>query len=284
MPEQIVPDNETPIVDDSLHIGDDPIAQITELLGIEDESPDDDDAPRETDTDESPSEDEPKAETPAANPKNLNELAERLDIPVEELYAIEFPDEHGESHTLGQLKDLMGAENDYSERDAVLSEDRLQFEQDMLVARSQIEQIVKGLPPEALNPEVLALAKADYEKHLNIEADKLRVAMPEWKDPAARKADLELMAAHMKPYGFSMADLKGLQDSRLFKYLRDNQRREVHIATLTKGVKKKARDSKRMHGKQPPSKSKRQSIVERGRAATDNRGKVSAISDLLGAK
>lgn len=165
----------------------------------------------------------------AKPPKALKELAERLSLKPEDLYAIEVPMSDGKTKTLGQLKDLAAKEGDLSVRELAIEESRTRKEGDLLRAQAELRELVEALPKDALKPEVLNAVRQKHEAVLTRERTRTLEAIPEWRDEAKRTEDEAGMIEHLKGYGFPASYLKSIFDSRALKYIRENWQRETRI-------------------------------------------------------
>ena len=210
----------------------------------------------------------------AAKPKDLNDLAERLGLEVKDIYAIEFPNASGETHTIGELKDLMAQESDFSRRDHDLAERKVKQENELLRAKQQLSLVLKAIPADMINRELLAKANAELEAHLGDETRKLLSIIPEWGDAVVKEADLQGMGTHMEQYGFGRAEVDRIIDHRMVKYIRDNMQREKRMAKALEDVK----EVKRLPKGQ--SKSRTRSATK-APVPTSEGERTTAIADLL---
>jgi hypothetical protein len=177
-------------------------------------------------------------ETIKAPPKNLKELAEQLEVEVADLYALEFPAaEDGESHTLGELKDMLATQSDFTGRELELSERKVAFDSEQMQARQELETILKAIPPEALDPAVLQRAKQERAMYLEREGEKLLQTVPEWQDAEVRQSEMQGIAKHMQDYGFSDGQLDQMIDHRMLRYMRDNLNRKNLVENALSRVK-----------------------------------------------
>lgn len=270
-------------------IEDDTSSRVSAISALID--PDYDDAPA---PDESPEPEqeakEPVAERPegddpapdespqkVAKPKNLQELAERLEVEVKDIFDIEFISEgDGESHTLGEMKDLLKKDSDFSSRELELSERKIKQDNEVMRAKQQMQIIFQGLPAGTLTPELLAQSSKTLDAHLEDESRRLLSVIPEWSDPTARQADLEKMGAHMEQYGYSAAEVNRLNDHRMVKYIRDNMTREKTLAAALENVK----EVKKLPKGQGKSR-KRAAPRKIAQIPVTRIDKVSAIANLL---
>jgi hypothetical protein len=225
------------------------IGAIDELLGIEAEGqPAEPEKAKPTEPDTSLSEALAEAEKPpgdgesrkvAKPPKTLTELAERLEVEVKDLYAIEIPaaEDGGESHTLGSLKDEAAKQVDYAGRELALEERRVKLENDQVRARGELEVILSSLPPDAIKPDILKRAKAEREVFLDREAARVLDVIPEWENDQTKRDDLAGIGEHMAQYGFDKNHIDQVADHRMLRYMRDNFNRKRLVDKALAGVK-----------------------------------------------
>jgi hypothetical protein len=165
----------------------------------------------------------------AKPPKALKELAERLELKPEDLYAIEIPMSDGKSKTLGQLKDLAGKEGDLTARELRIEEERTRKESDLLRSQNELRELVSALPKDALKPEVVNAIRQKHEQHVSTERARTLELIPEWRDETKRTEEIAGMVEHLKGYGFPAQYLQAIYDSRALKYIRENMLREQRI-------------------------------------------------------
>jgi len=172
-------------------------------------------------TDESPP-DSGESQKPIETPKNLNELAERLNIEVAELYKMEFPDPtSGESHTLGELKDMLDNTADLASRELELNDRRVKQENEQVKTRQDLETVLKSLPPEAIKPEILAKARAEREVYLDRESVRVLDVIPEWSNDQTKRADWKGIQDHMAEYGYSANQVDNIAEHQMVRFMRD---------------------------------------------------------------
>lgn len=211
-------------------------------------------------------------------PKTLAELAERLDVNVADLYAIEVPasEDGGESHTLGSLKDEAAKQVDFAGRELEFEERRVKFGNDQAKARQELELVLAALPEGAIKPEMLATARREREVMLDREDARSIDVIPEWKDNDAKRADLVGIGEHMAQYGFDKSHIDQIFDHRMLRYMRDNLNRMKLVERAldkAKPVKKIPRSKT-----SAPAKPK---VVPTATPASTQKEQVSAIDALL---
>lgn len=171
-------------------------------------------------------------------PKTLEALAEKLGVKVEDLYAITFPAAgNGESHSLGELKDMLAEQSDFSARSLEFEEKRVQSENELLRAKQDLQAIVGLLPKDAIKPALLERVRAEHERYREVEGKRTLEAIPSWADEEARAKDRAGMAKHLSAYGYAEQHLDALVDHRMLKYVRDNWQREERVNAALGKVK-----------------------------------------------
>jgi hypothetical protein len=252
------------------------VHQIAELLRGDDGDAGDG-APDETGDEGAPEGGEPETEKRA--PKTLAALAETLGVSIDDLYAIEFRDGaegKGKAHTLGQLKDLLAKETDYTSRELAFQERKVAGENELLRARNELQYVLASLPKGSVPKTVLERAAAEHERVAKLEERRTLDAIPEWKDAAAREKDMDGMAAYIQQYGFGPGDLDRIADHRWRKMIRDSwQRAERVRVALEKVTQEKPKPPGKPAGRSAPQRS---APVGRNAPMTQ---KVAAISKLL---
>lgn len=249
MPQQPTPtpDEAPPVVDPQDNAA--KMSAVNELLGITAEpgAKPEKVAPA-PDTDKTVSERLAEAEKPPDSterlvtvkpPKTLAELAERLEVKVEDLYSIEIPaaEDGGENPTIGTLKDEAAKQVDFAGRELEFEERRVTFGNDQAQARQELELVLKSLPEGAIKPEVMATARKERGIMLDMEAARALDVIPEWKDEDAKRADLASIGEHMEQYGFDKSHIDQIADHRMLRYMRDNLNRRNLVDKALAGVK-----------------------------------------------
>lgn len=172
-------------------------------------------------------------------PKTLTELAERLQVKVEDLYAIEIPasEDGGENPTLGSLKDLGATQADFAGRELEFEERRVKFGNDQAKARQELELVLQALPKDAIKPDILEKARREREVMLDRETARALDVIPEWRNVEAKRADLAAIGEHMAQYGFDKSHIDQIADHRMLRYMRDNMTRKTLVEKALAGVK-----------------------------------------------
>lgn len=161
--------------------------------------------------------------------KALKDLAERLELAPEALYAIEVPMSDGKTMSLGQLKDAAAKQGDFTVRELAFEEQRTRQEGELLRAQGELRELIAALPQSAIKPETLELIRQKHEANLKRERTKTLEVIPEWSDETKRTEEIGGIVEHLKDYGFPANYLQSVYDHRTLKYIRDNYLREQRI-------------------------------------------------------
>lgn len=172
-----------------------------------------------------------------AKPKSLKALAEKLKLEDKDLYAIEVPMANGETRTLGQLKDAVAKQDEFSLREIEFEETRQQREGELIRAQSELRELISSLPKNAIKPEVLEAIHQKHDARLQVERAKTLEAIPAWSDEAKRTEEITGMIEHLESYGFPQNYIQTIHDHRTLKYIRDNYLRAQRVRTALEAVK-----------------------------------------------
>lgn len=170
--------------------------------------------------------------------RKFNDLAGRLGVELDALYALEISDADGEAVTIEQLKDHYTERGDFTVRQLEVEEQHAQREAELLRAQQELRELVAALPENALRPEVLDKLRAKREQHLAAERTATLDAIPAWRDEKTRLADIEGMGKHLASYGYPENHLGNISDHRQLRYIRDNYLREQRIRQALEAVRK----------------------------------------------
>lgn len=173
-----------------------------------------------------------------AKPKSLKAIAETLKLKDADLYAIEVPMANGETRTLGQLKDLVSKQDDFTVRELAFEEERQSRDADFLRAQQEFQELLGSLPRNALKPEMLEKVRQKHEATLTRERAKTLEAIPEWRDEAKRTEEISGIVEHLEGYGFPKNYLTSIYDHRTLRYIRDNFQREQRIRRALEAVQR----------------------------------------------
>jgi len=188
-----------------------------------------DEAPAEGAAPESGADDGAQPEKGKKPPKALKDLAERLGLTPESLYAVEIPLASGKSMTLGKLKDAAARDGDVTVRELAFEESRTRKESELLRAQAELRELVQALPPNAVKPEVVEALRKRHDNYLTTERARTLEVIPEWQDEDRRAVEIEQLVEHLKGYGFPSSYLQTVHDHRILKYIRDNWQRAERI-------------------------------------------------------
>lgn len=230
-----VPNRETPKVAEE--VGDDDLA-----AGLSEETHDESEDSKATDGES----------CEKSVPMNVKELSERLGIDIEDVYKIAFNDSKGESHTIGELKDLLTQTEELTSRELEFEERRVKAENELLKTQNEYRAILSKLPKQALDPALIAQAQAEFEATAKAEFEKVKVTIPEWANDDVREKDLNSMADHLESYGFDRSVINTMIDHRMVKYVRDNMMRQNRIEKVLAKVKEKKAPAKATSAKPNP--------------------------------
>jgi hypothetical protein len=173
---------------------------------------------------------EPRAQT-------LDAIAETLGVDVADLWDAEFRDSAGKTHKLGALKDLLQANTDHDARELEFAERKSADENDLMRQRQELDYILRSLPKAAVTPELTTRAKAERDRVLKLEAERIAAAIPEWRNAETRRTERTAIGEWMRQYGFGAGDLERMFDHRMQKLLRDSWQRQERVNKALAKVK-----------------------------------------------
>lgn len=270
------------------------VAQVTDLLGGKsDERKPEQQAEEETpeleleQLDEQEEEhEEPDPETDERGaPTSLADLAERLGIEVEDLYAIEIPfGDNAEPKKLGELKDGFAAVESLSADRLQWEETKAQQEREIRKHQQDIADIVSILPKAALTPEVLGKITRHRDEVAQREERLTKAIIPDWKNPEREKADRQLMSGFLSEFGFPENYLDALVDSKTLAMIRDSALRKKRVddaLAQVRQVKETGHRRSTKPGKPNPAAPGKGRRAERSRSV---KTETQAVVDLLSGK
>lgn len=190
-------------------------APVEELAPEPEVSQDYEDSPSIAEPEAKPDDDKGPAEE-QDKPMTLKALAEKLEMPVKDLYSVEL----GDGMTIGQLKDRM---KDLTQADDVLAtaEDRRQqVENELMQRRRELAVAAQNLGREPTEAERQQATRAwhDYVEH---ETTQVMNVIPEWKDPAIAEPERTAVVGLLKDYGLSDTEIANTVDHRQIKLIND---------------------------------------------------------------
>ena len=237
------------------------------------------DADLETEADEEPERSDASAvdeeETPPVETLDAKALAEKLGLPIEELYAMRFPyGEDGDAITLGELKDAGIRARTIDAEGESLSQERDSFINDRMKSRSELQNIV------SLLPEIPAelMQAAQQQQHLTMQQERVSLleAIPEWSDPGIEQPARAAIQENLNLYGFSELEAAYMVDHRLVKLLHDYTRLRSKLVAPKAQVSKMKKTTRR----KPRSKQsrKREGVEQANRIGrSDVRGAINKL-------
>ncbi len=177
-------------------------------------------------------------------PPSFAELAQSAGVSISELYEVPIPlgDERG-STTLGELKDRF---RDLQRVDQVRDQmegQRVEFENSMIRARGELNEIV-GLLPN-VPAELLERARSQHRLTRDTERESLISVKPEWADEKKFEAAQTEIVDAIADYGFKRGDFDLILDHRLVKLLHDFSGMKRRLASAD-SLGKEVRDSGRL--------------------------------------
>lgn len=186
--------------------------------------------------------DDPQSEDPEASadspdkPPTLSEIAETLEVETKHLYDVEIPLGNDRSVALAELKDGFKKFETYQRDEAIFLETKAQAQNENMVAKRQIEQLLRLAPAEAITPELLSKLDEIHSSNVARERSAIIKAIPEWRDSTQRQIDFSEIAEVMADYGFSSSEIEGAMDARLVKFCYDMTKR-INLAKRHNGGK-----------------------------------------------
>ena len=212
------------------------------------------------------------AETLGVKPK---ELFERLRIPIDgadDLTLEEFKGAGKELRSVRKARDE-------------LSEQRVAFENEVMVQRQTLDAAIGEIPAGQLTPEMIQRSRQKRAVYADAERRQLFTIRPDLREDGKWSGMRDVLITHLRPYGFKPVDVDQIIDHRAAKYVIDNAERELRIKALeTKGLepvkRPVARPSPIPAGKS--SRRRKASAVERGKRSTTAQDKTAAVAALIG--
>ncbi len=199
----------------------------------------------------------------------FNDLAGATDLELDALYKLTISmDEGGEPVTIEQLKDSYKQRTDFDVSVIEFEERRTQQENELLQAKTELQEILQALPANAVKKEVLDKIRAKSEQTRTAEQQKTLEVIPDWQDEDKRTADIAAMAEHLKGYGFPATYLSQVVNHQQLKYIRDNMLRERRIREAIAKVRagKPGKSSTSKAQKKPPNKGTALDKIKRGQS------------------
>ena len=174
-------------------------------------------------------------ETPEPDgPVKLSDLARKLDMDPTEFFAAVNSDGLSANDAFKAAKEA-GSLN--ADRETFETE-RNTLRLEKSAALAEISDYVALLPEGAVSKEARQQLQAAKGVVLEREQALLLAAVPEWKDPAQKQADVESMTAYIAQFGLTAADLGAISDHRQMLLLRHVARQQTRLNELLAGADK----------------------------------------------
>jgi len=219
---------------------------------------------------------------------DIASLAEKLDVPVADLYAMEIPlGGDREPITLGQFKDHVQDLYTVEDRQEALEAQKIEHENQVLQDQQELLAMINESGVE-LTPELRSRAAQAQQIHASQQRELLFSAIPAWKDnPETYQRDRAAMVETLgNEYGLTEAQIGAQGEAVTIKMMHDLTRL-LRMERLSNAAAKKVPKLPRRPGKprRQSAKSQKQSeVVAAGRAATDPYDKAQAVKALLSPK
>ncbi len=181
----------------------------------------------------------PGKEPEKVTPQDLAAVAEKLGVPVEELYRIKVPASAGrEAMTIGQIKDRFEQWSSLDADRLALSEAQVAENARVQAARDEFKELIAIIPKQHLNTDALQAAARRLAQRGEQERAALIEALPEWKDDAKRNADVAGISESLKAYGLPASFVHSINSAGLMRFIRDAVRREAQVKKALEGIRK----------------------------------------------
>jgi hypothetical protein len=238
----------------------------------DDQEPEPEAAPlaAESDEPEQSETDDVAEEAPA--PSTFKGLAEKLDMSVKDLYAVEIPlGDDGSVMTLGEVKNRW---KDLKQADEMLlqSEDKRISTENELQAKIRDQQIAQANPN--LSPEQRQAYLNKYVEQANAEAIR---TIDGWSDPLVAKAELGAIGELLAEYGKTAAQISQVIEPTDLRMLNDYARLRARVKSATTTEVKTKRKQSQRNSDRKAAKPARQKITE-----AFNKGELSQTAAIQG--
>ncbi len=210
----------------------------------------------------------------------LSEIAETLEVDTKYLYDVEIPLGNDRSVALAELKDGYKKFETYQANESLFVERKAQAENENMVAKRQIEQLIRLAPPGAITGELLSKLDEIHNANVSRERSAIIKAIPEWRDSNQRQIDFSEIAEVMAEYGFSSSEIEGAMDARLVKFCYDMTKR-INLAKRHNGGKPLPTNVGKGRRSVKPKVSPLTAKIESAKVSRSMQEKVSAVSALL---
>lgn len=174
-----------------------------------------------------------------AKPETLDDLAKRLNVDPADLYAIKVPRANGEPLTLGALKDRFDEWAGLDAERIAWNEERTQRDNELHLARQELEELLATLPKEHVSQEALQKAASKVQQRIKSERARTLDAIPQWRDEERRTQELTGIANMLKEYGLPENYLSTVYDHRIMRFLRDAHLRMEQVRRALAAIERK---------------------------------------------
>lgn len=270
----------------------DKVGQVVELLGgppAEDPGTDADADLRTGDgspTDVGSALQPPQGDDPGTDDLTPASLAEALGVKPSELFKrLRVPVDGADDLTLEEFKSAGKELRSVRQARDELAEQRVTFENEVLVQRQTLDAAIGEIPAGQLTPEMIQRSRAKRSAYADAERRQLFTIRPDLRDSGKWSTMSDVLVAHLRPYGFSPADVAQIIDHRAAKYVIDNAERELRTKALeAEGLTPKKRPVADPSPKpvERSSRRKKTDAVVRGTRATTAQEKTAAVAALIG--
>jgi len=212
--------------------------------------------PDQSDSEIESSQAEPEAENPeakdapqeTAEPFTAKTLAERLGMPVKDLYkSLQIDIGDGKTVTLSEYKDKAKEFHRIEQLQAKATDAKLKSEQDILQKSMALDEAMAQLG-RPLNQADIDRAEQRRAAHTQAQTALLAQIVPEFADPAERDKGLQVISATFKDYAFSDAQIPWITDARLRKMAYDLGKLRAELASVADAeVKPKVKQEPKAH-------------------------------------
>lgn len=184
---------------------------------------------------------EPQEGKPKGKPKALKDLAERLELQPEDLYAIEIPlGGDGKTVKLSELKDTFAKQDDLTVRELALAEKAAKQEAEWTRSQTEFAELMSQLDPKAITPQVKEKVRQKVDASVKRERELILQTIPEWQNATVREAELGAMVEYLKDFGLPESFLTTTMHHKLFRMVRDaTLRKQRHEKALSSVVQVK---------------------------------------------
>ena len=194
-------------------------------------------------TDQVPDQEPPLESAPVeTEPVKLADLARQLEIEPEQLFAAVNSDGITAADAFAAVKSAgdLDAEREKFEQ----SQNGLRLEKAQ--ALQEIGDYIAALPTGSIDEKVKEKVQTARAKMVDTEQRLLLAAVEEWKDPAQKTADVELITKYVAQFGLTEADLAVVTDHRWMLMYRHIARQQSRLnAILDKAAKPKPKGQKK---------------------------------------